>query len=489
MRLRRPTRGLCIVLALVCAGCSLAAERPPNDPVEDLRLSVPESWSSADAASLTGRAESAEPGNEPTPVTNWVSEFEDTALPTLVAEALRGNWRLQAARARLEVARHTAAAANAVRRPNLTGGVEVEDTTVDVRDRGSRVRLDEGQEVDSTERQYTVGLMLSWEIDLWGRLTDQVSAAEAGLRMSKFDWRAAKLSLSGRVAQAWFRALERRQQIALAQERVNGLRQTAALAESRFRRGLMPGLDVRLAGTDLADAQALLEQRRREYRTAVRDLEVLLGRYPSGDLSIDSDLPELEETIPAGIPMTVLSRRPDVRSARAAYERAYFERAVARKSLLPQLNLTGEGGAISNAFEELLDPAVLATRWVAALMQPIYAGGRLRAELDASKATAQRRLAEYADTALTAFQEVENALLAERHLARQQHRLAAAAERARDADRLARQQYNRGLAQILELLEAQERRLDASSRLLRVKRARLANRVQLYLALGGGIEP
>jgi NodT family efflux transporter outer membrane factor (OMF) lipoprotein len=394
---------------------------------------------------------------------------------------------VQATRARVAVARQQAIAAGAARKPRLDAVLRGEDSDFDAREPGGGARLG-GQGIGEDEQaQHTGGAMLSWELDIWGRLTDRQSAARAAAEISEQEWRAARLSLAGRVAQAWFSAIEAQQQVRVAAERVDALQRTEALARSRFRRGLIDSVDVRLAGTDLATAEALLSDRRRQAETRIRELERLLGRYPSGALSVRGALPALDEPVPAGLPMALLSRRSDILAADAAFAQAGYEHAAAGKNRLPSVRLTAEGGAISRQFAELLDPAALAARWVAELVQPIYVGGRLRAEVAASEALVAQRAAEYADVALRAFEEVETALLAERHLARQQQRLEAAARRARDGDKLARQQYSRGLAEILVLLEAQERRLDAESRLLAVQQARLANRVRLHLALGGDL--
>jgi multidrug efflux system outer membrane protein len=273
--------------------------------------------------------------------------------------------------------------------------------------------------------------------------------------------------------------------VALAQRTVASFGRSRAAIEERYRGGLVTALDVRLARENEATARANLAQRRREQDAAARSLEVVLGRYPAAGLRPPATLPGIAHPVPAGLPATLLDRRPDLVAAGLRLDAAGARARGARKNRLPSLSLTTSGGTASEHLKDLLDWDRLVWSLVSGLTQPLFAGGRLSAEAALARAQDSEALADYAREALTAFREVEAALAAEGHYTDQAAALeVAAAESGRAAD-LAQERYTEGLIDIVTLLEAQRRAFTAESARLRTARERLANRVDLYLALGG----
>jgi outer membrane protein TolC len=188
------------------------------------------------------------------------------------------------------------------------------------------------------------------------------------------------------------------------------------------------------------------------------------------------------------LPSQLLSRRPDLIAALTRLSAADARLASAEKALLPRLTLTANGGTASPALAEITDPRAAAWNLTAGLMQPLFTGGRLQADIRLQKARVQESLNAYKSIALNAFREVEQALAAEQWLQQQEQHLRKAVEQTQESRKLAVYGYRQGLVQILTLLDSYRSTLDAQSNYLAVRRQLLNNRINLYLALGGDVE-
>jgi NodT family efflux transporter outer membrane factor (OMF) lipoprotein len=276
--------------------------------------------------------------------------------------------------------------------------------------------------------------------------------------------------------------------VKLAQATVESYRRTAEQVRDRYKRGIRPSLDLRLALSNLSSAQVVVSQRREQADRAARQLEILLGRYPEGKLTVPEDLPGMPATLPAGLPAELVMRRPDLAAAERRAAAANARVKQARRSLYPSFSLTGSGGTASQELRDLVDGDFRVWSLAANLLQPIFQGGRLRAGVKLAEARSQEELAHYASMALKAFSEVESALAAESWLNRQEADQQEAMKQAVAARRLAEDRYRTGLADFITVLEAQRRQFEAESHYLSVRRLRLSNRANLYLALGGGFQ-
>lgn len=466
MSVRAPFLSLVIFAAAGCAAPGpMPDERQP--PVE-----FPGSWRAGDrgdAGTRDGR------------ITAWLEEFRDPALTELVEEARAGNLELRAAASRVNAARAQARIAGADPLPalQLAGGAG----------RTKRSGVNQTGLVENPSNSYELRGQLSWEADLWGRLSDSTRAARADWHAATADYRAARLSLAANIARRWFDVIESRAQTRLARDTVESFEKSLATIENRYRQGIGEALDVRLARNNLAVARANLSQRRRQQRNLVRGLETLLGRYPSGAMDrLPDTLPEISISVPAGLPAQLLERRPDLVAAESRLEAAGFRLAGARKNRLPGLTLTANGGTSSDALKDLVDLDFFVWTIAANLVQPIFQGGRLDAQRQLAEARDDEALNNYAQAALTAFREVEDALDSEAYLVEQFQASRTAAEEAQAAEVLALDQYRRGLTGIIILLESQRRKFNADSALIAVINLRLQNRINLHLALGGDFD-
>lgn len=468
MRRRQPHFTLPVLLLLLAAGGCATSPEPTE---RKAAVEPPPEWS-ADGAKTSGTATTA-------PVdlaaTGWLDEFNDPRLDALVDAALVRNLDLQATAARLETARANARISGSDQYPTIGAGLS-----------GGRGQyLFDESPTTVTSDSYGLSFDLSWEIDVWGRLRDGASASIADYEAAAADLEGARLSLAGNTAKSWFRTTTARQQLTLAEETVTSFESTVDLVRSRFESGISSSLELRLALANAASARALKNFRAQELEQSVRALEVLVGDYPANSLETVDVLPEITTPVPAGLPSDLLTRRPDILAAERRLSASDLRVSEARKGLLPALRLTGSAGTASEDLSNIVDADYSVWSVIGGLTQPLFQGGRLKANLERSKAEAERIYFAYSKTILTAFLEVENTLAGEKYLVSREKDLLEAAVQSEGAQRLAEDEYAAGLTEIITVLESQRRALNAKIEFLSIREQRLRNRVDLHLALGG----
>lgn len=409
------------------------------------------------------------------PTTNpsaWLVDFHDSQLSALVSQGLLANFDLKSAANRVEAAQQIAIIGGSSRKPQL----------------GFTANYQRDKTTDSSESgAFTPLLNLSWELDVWGRIkaNQQATAYEADAVAE--DYSSAQLSLAAAIAQSYFNLNEARLQAEVAEQSVKDRNTIVTLVQGRFNKGLIRGLDLRLALTDRTNAEAQLAETRNQVQWSSRQLQALLGAYPDAELKTNPKLPSPPATLSPGLPADLLQRRPDLI---AAFKRVIASDArleSAEKSLLPRITLTASGGTSSAALSELVDPRMAAWYLAAGLTQPIFTGNRLQAEIEHHRAKNQEALNQYYSSALTAFKEVEQALAAEAWLRQQAQALHKAVIETEASRKLAIYAYRQGLIEILTLLDSYRSTFNAQSAHLTIQRQLLNNRINLYLALGGAI--
>lgn len=461
-------------LLLALATFAACASEPPTTPPQELELAVPERFASTPADAMASPA-----GALTGP---WWRTFGDARLERLVERALVDNRDLRAAFARLEATAAARTIAGAPFWPELDAGLAAE--------RQRRVFIGfpfgGGGVPSTTFTQYGLTLSAQWELDVWGRIRAGESAAIADQQVALADFQGAQASLVAQVCKAWFATIEAQQQVQLANATVAAFRATADDVRARFRRGVRPALDVHLASTNLANAEASLAQRQDQLARARRQLDVLVGRYPTGDQDAGDTLPQQLPNVPVGLPSELLQRRPDLVAAERQVAAAGCRVDEARASLYPRLSLTASAGTSSLELEDLVDDDFRVWSLGANLLEPIFRGGALEAAVDRQQALRDAALADYGGKVLRAFAEVEDVLTTGTRIDERLTQLAAAARHAAAARDLARTRYEGGLTDFLAVADTQRQAFTAESARLAVARARLENRIDLHLALGGG---
>lgn len=459
------------------ASLGFAACGSPDVKMPEHGIETPEAWQ---AETELGAAEDSTEA-----LLAWWHTFEDARLEQAVEECLANNRDLRATAARVEAAGHQARIAGADLYPQASVGLD-----------GSRQRqvfigfpFGGGGVPSSTFESYGLNLNLTWELDVWGRVRSGEAAALADAEAAAWDFAAARLSLVGQTCKVWFAHVAARLQRDVAAETVRSFEETLETVNQRFQSGLSPALDVRQAERDLATARSNLAARKETLERTVRQLEALLGRYPKGLLESGPDLPTAYAPVPAGLPAELLSRRPDLRSAERRLAAADQRLEQSRAAMLPRLSLSAGGGTNTAEFSDVLDDDFRVWNIAGNLLQPIFQGGRLMADVDRNEAEVRAVVADYSAVLLQAFSEVEQAMAAERHLQEQETQLAAGVGHAKEALGLAQERYSQGLTDFLSVSINQQAWLVAQAELLSVRQARLDRRVDLYLALGGGFPP
>ncbi|MBT5321901.1 MAG: efflux transporter outer membrane subunit [Verrucomicrobiales bacterium] len=454
-----------VMMVIVCSlvGCAL---RLPER--QDFSMNLPGNWSSGQSFT-----------NDP--IGEWWESLGNTELTGLVKEALVNNPNLQMTAVRLEQARLRARIAGADRRPTLNASLDAG------KKRSNFIGLPIGGTSVLTSRSENYGFTLSsnWELDVWGRIRAGQLAASMDTAVAQAELAAAQQSLAAQTVKAWLALTEAREQLGLALARLAILDLTVRQADLRYGLGVGPALDLRLAETNLAAARATVEQWRSPRAQAQRQLEVLLGRYPTGALAGVAALPDLPPPIPVGLPSQLLTRRPDILGAHGRLIAADARIAVARAELYPKFSLTASGGSSSDELENLLNNHLLVWSLGSNLTQPILNAGRLRAKLKLRESYAAEAVIQYRSIVLNAFAEVEITLANEQLLTARESRLAESAGMAAQALVLAEDRFARGLEPFIRVLETQRRVNGLQSQQVGVRRLCLENRVNLHLALGG----
>jgi NodT family efflux transporter outer membrane factor (OMF) lipoprotein len=396
----------------------------------------------------------------------WLDDFGDPRLKALVAEAWRRNPDLYTAAGVYQESAAAAQAAAATLYPQFNG-------------KGSS-RYTDNDGVSS--RDYSVGLEVSWEVDLWGKLRSDRAFAQKVAQSAGLDYLQARHSLAAAVAEAYFAAIAAEEQLAIDRLRLESEKETAQITRQRVDAGLGSSLERDLGNANVNLAEATVKDDLSALAEAKRFLEVIPGRYPASSISAArSDLPQLPGgRVALGIPAALLERRPDVRSAELLVDAAYENVKSARAARLPALTL-------SAGVRSLIDPATFISQVASSIVAPIADGGRLAAREAVATAQQKQTLGQYASVALDAFREVEGALSNERYLAERERELATAASRLRNARQASEGRYEAGVTPILDLQQVRTRDFQTRSQLLGVRFERLRQRLLLYRALGGEV--
>ncbi|HEY9197980.1 MAG TPA: efflux transporter outer membrane subunit [Gammaproteobacteria bacterium] len=454
-----PLLSLVIAAALGAGGCAL---KPV--PSSELRrqalehVTPPAAWNAMTAAAH------AVPG----PVRNdWLAGFADPQLEALVAEAIAFNADLRAAAARVEQAAAYVKLAGADLSPN----VSVIGKT------GSKSGGDGGLDI---------GLLnVSWELDVWGRIRAGRNAAVDQYASAEQDFIYARQSLAALVVKSWYAATGIRLQRELAEDSARAAQELTTLAGDRQRIGAGDARDVAIAQANLHVAQDSARQLDQSYATALRALELLLGRYPAAEIQVRRDLPAALPPVPVGLPSELLERRPDLVAAERRVAAAFYGVEEAKAARLPSISLTAGASWISSDLLVLKNRDNPKGSFGVSLLAPLFRGGELQAQVEIRTAEQKQAVAEYGGVALTAFSDVENALTGEFILAQREPLLAAVVADYERAFAMSETQFRVGRIDMRDVKAQQVELYQARMQWLRVQSERIAQRVNLYLALGG----
>jgi multidrug efflux system outer membrane protein len=404
----------------------------------------------------------------------WWEAFQNENLNQLVDSALNSNYNLQSAWYRLQEAK----AMERSERAGFFPGVEGFGTW----------QSSESDQAGSSER-LELGISTSYELDLWGKIRSRAKAQTYRRQASFFDFQSTALMLSAEVVRTWFELLEARQQVAIARDQIDTNTTVFNLIQSRFNNGQGNLADV------MRQEQLLEATREREIvaesrlRVVENRLSVLLGHQPQQQIFSQGDtlnLPVLPPLPSTGIPADLVQRRPDVLRSFELLKAADQDLAASISNLYPRLSISASLSTNSQSAEDLFD------NWVRSLagnvLAPVFYGNRLQAEKDRAKAVKNQRIYEYGQSMLTAFQEVEDALVREKQQLLRVQSLEKQISLSRSTSEQVRSSYLNGVGNYLDALDAMDNLQSLRRQFLSEKLILLEYRVDLYLALAGGFE-
>lgn len=332
---------------------------------------------------------------------------------------------------------------------------------------------------------------LSWEVDIWGRLRRANEAARADLFAKEENRRAVVLELVSAVAEAYFNLLQFDTQLVIAKRTLQSWEESVRIAQARLRQGMTSKLDADQFEAERANAAARTAELERQMIQAENQLSVLLGRKPFGIPRGKATLVEqlLPPTIPPGLPSELLQRRPDILQADRELNAATARIGAAKADRFPKISLTGLLGAADPHTGSIFSDVSSFGAAGAGFTLPLFNAQALGFQQEAVEAQAKESLAQYQQTVLTAFREVEDALVAARTAREQNEAQQQQVNALQSALRLAELRYKGGLANYLDVLVARRNLFEAELAMTGSRRLHLVSVVQLYKALGGGWSP
>ncbi|MFA6960295.1 MAG: efflux transporter outer membrane subunit [Opitutaceae bacterium] len=412
----------------------------------------------------------------------WWTRFNDPILDQLIDDALANSPDIRTALSKIAESRAVRANSQASLFPSLSAGVSGS---------GNRTR-NRNTHTTATSESYSASLDASWEVDLFGKQRQALSAADADLAQTKENLHAARVSLAAEVASAYVTLRSTETQLDVVNRSLATRQETLQLTQWREQAGTGDALDTQQVISSLEQARASIPSLQQAVTQTRNQLALLSGRTPGSLdtlLSAAKPLPAAPSAIAIGIPAETLRQRPDVRAAEYGVQAAAARTSAARRERLPSLNLSGSIGVEALKAGKLFDPQTIVSSVVGSLTAPIFDAGRIRNTITIQSEQEKQSLIAYESTVLTALSEVENALVSVSRNAERLATLQRAAEAARTAESLASLQYQAGQVDLLTVLDAQRTRLSVEEQVVSTNADELTAHIQLYKALGGGWSP
>ena len=466
------------LVALVLAGCAVGPDYKRPAPLA-VTNSMPESFSTNSAQWKTATPAAHLPRGE------WWQLFGEPELNRLESLAGAQNQQLAAALARLEQARASVKVARAELFPQL----EFDPSYTRQRTSFNAPENGHAAKVSPTYNTFLLPLEAGWEIDLWGRVRRQVETARAQLEATGDDLESLRLAVQAEVASDYFTLRSLDSEYELLVRTAEAYRRSLELTSNRRKGGIATDLDVSQAETQLKSTEALLPAVRLQRANVVHALATLTGQPATGfDVAAQPTESQKTPSVPVGLPSELLERRPDIASAEQNMAAANAQVGVAKAAFYPRVVVNGMAGLQSIDAETLFDWPSRFWAVGPTLQLPLFTGGRNRAQLASAKSAYDVTVADYRQTILSAFQEVEDQLAAQQLLEEELTAQVSAMQAAQRTLEVANNRYKSGLVTYLEVATAQSAALNIERTVVQLRGQKLVAAVGLIKALGGGWE-
>jgi NodT family efflux transporter outer membrane factor (OMF) lipoprotein len=429
--------------------------------------------------------------DSPAAVADWWKNFRDPELDSLISRAAQSNLDLKIAQARVREAR----AVYGIAVGNLLPTVDASGSYARQRESQNQPLVGPGDHLPSgipfENNFYQSGFDASWEIDVFGGKRRAMESAKAQVAAAEFGQRDVLITLLGEVARNYVEARGCQRRLEIARDNIRAQEQSLAITQNRFTNGLTSDLDVQQASTLLATTRANVPTLETALQASIHRLGVLLGQPPEAlqtELFSVAPIPAAPPAVPVGLPSELLLRRPDVALAERQLAAATANIGVAKADLFPKFYLTGVAGFESVSASDWFDGG--SRFWAAGptVQWNIFDAGRIRANIKVQNARQEQALAKYEQTALSAFEDVENSLVAYAKEQVRRRSLQDAVTSSQESLRLANQLYANGLSNFINVLDAERSLYQAQDQLVQSERTVSTDLISLYKALGGGWE-
>lgn len=413
----------------------------------------------------------------------WFELFKDEKLQQLINDALTNNYDLRQAVANIDAARAALGITRSEQFPQIIASGDV------VNQRQSRSSSFDVPEPIKRDRSFGSVLLnlLSFEIDIWGRLRKQTAAARADLLATEEARRFVTTTLVSDVATAYFSLREFDYELEISRRTLASRLESLRLIQLRQQRGVATMLDVRQAEELVYNATEVIPALEQSIQQTENFLSYLTGRNPSA-IERGASLTEqqMPPAVPAGLPSDLLERRPDIRAAENSLIAANARIEVAKKEYFPRISLTSFLGYESGQLTSLFSGSRNVWTLAGSVTQPIFTGGRIKSNVRFTQAQRDFLLVDYQQTIQAAFRDVSDSLIAYQKVREVRTQRVLLVETLRDRSRLSYLRYTGGVATLLEALDADRELFEAERSLALARRDELLSVVQLYRALGGG---
>lgn len=455
-----------VPVSLLAAALLVGCSSTPTDPRSTVE--VPAKWRTASEATKSL-------ADLP-----WGDLFRTPELEVLVREALANNADLRIAAERVELARAQYGFERSALFPTVVGDAAY-----------TKGRQPSVGSTNVIVESSSLGLAVpTWEIDLWGRVRSSTEAARRQLLASEETRRALYISLIGEVAREYLTLLDLDNQLDVSRRTLETRRESLRVVKARFEGGITSASDLRQAESNYSGAEAAIAALERARSQAENAMSILVGRNPGPVVRAPGAVAmATPPQLPAGMPSSLLERRPDVLAAEQQLLSADASIDAARKAYFPAISLTGFLGFASPALKDLFEDGRSAWSVSPAITLPIFTAGRLSANVEAAEAQQRIAVEQYRKTLRNAFREVDDALVAYQRYLEQREALARVVTANRERARLADLRYRNGVAIYVEVLLAQQQAYESELQLSQANRGVHESVVNLYTALGGGWEP
>ena len=339
-----------------------------------------------------------------------------------------------------------------------------------------------------TSENSGLNIAMQWEVDIWGKLLNARRAAYKDYESTLNDLAYLKFSMGVQYVNAYYTTVETFLQYQLSIETREALDRIKNIVLNRYDTGLSTSLDLRLAESSLSISRVQEENRLIQKSNAVRNLEILMGKYPSGSLIVSKYFPEKYPKIPAELPVDLIQRRPDIQAAINNIEASNYRLAQSKRELLPAISLTTSIGTSSQDLKDILNGDYSVWNLATNLTVPLFQGGKLRANVAMNKNQVSLAEIKAMKILLQAFSEVEQSLATENSINRQYKSILEAEQQSQAAYNLAVGRYEKGISDLITVLNSQQQLFLAKSQKYSLQNQRIRSRVNLFLALGGDFD-